>query len=80
MTFSDLVTVDTRLFLNLGQLSPRAGKSLLLKGTRLSLDIDNLFAARTNVRDEQGKTQLGYSGGYLDPLGRSVKLSLRKLF
>lgn len=80
LTFSDLFTVDTRLFLNLGQLSPRAGQSPLLKGARLSLDIDNVFAARIKVRDQLGTTPLGYSGAYLDPLGRSVKLSLRKIF
>ncbi len=47
---------------------------------RVSLSIDNLFDARQQVRDRLGTTPLSYQPGYLDPLGRSVRLSVRKLF
>ena len=51
-----------------------------LRGMRVSLSIDNLFDARQQVRDRLGATPLSYQPGYLDPLGRSVRLTLRKLF
>lgn len=80
LRFSDLATADLRLFVNLGQQRRLAAQHPFFRGTRLSVDIDNLFDAHMRVRDEAGVTPLGYSAAYLDPLGRSVRLSLRKLF
>lgn len=80
LRFSDLATADLRLFVNLGQQRRLAAKHPFFRGARLSVDIDNLFDAHMRVRDEAGVTPLGYSAAYLDPLGRSVRLSLRKLF
>jgi outer membrane receptor protein involved in Fe transport len=42
--------------------------------------VNNLFNARPEVRDAAGITPLGYRPDELDPLGRSVTLSIRKLF
>ena len=61
-------------------LQPFAREHPFLRGMRVSLSIDNLFDARQQVRDRLGATPLSYQPGYLDPLGRSVRLSVRKLF
>ena len=79
LTFSDLATVNLRLFLNLGQQETLSTKHPIAEGARLSLDVANLFDSRMHVRDQLGNTPLSYSSAYLDPLGRTVKLSLRKL-
>jgi iron complex outermembrane recepter protein len=77
--FSDFASVDMRLFANLDQ------QSLIrppgwLRGTRITLSVDNLFDSRPRVRDETGQTPLGYQPAYLDPLGRTFMIGLRKLF
>ncbi|MET1110047.1 MAG: TonB-dependent receptor, partial [Allosphingosinicella sp.] len=77
--FDDFATVNLRLFADLG-LQKFARERPFLRGMRVSLSIDNLFDARQQVRDRLGTTPISYQPGYLDPLGRSVKLSIRKLF
>jgi hypothetical protein len=51
-----------------------------LRGSRISLRVDNLFNDRINVRDRTGAEPLGFQRDQLDPLGRTVTLSVRKLF
>jgi outer membrane receptor protein involved in Fe transport len=80
LRFSDIATFNLRLFANLGQQRALVRKHPLLRGTRVSLVVDNLFDARPGVRDSTGATPLGYQPALLDPLGRSVRLSLRKQF
>jgi iron complex outermembrane receptor protein len=77
--FDDFATVNLRLFADLG-LQKFARERPFLRGMRVSLSIDNLFNARQQVRDQLGTTPISYQPGYLDPLGRSVRLSVRKLF
>jgi hypothetical protein len=80
LRFSDLATVNLRLFADLGRQRALAERFPWLRGTRVSLSVDNLFDARLGVRDATGATPLGYQPDYLDPLGRSVRITLRKLF
>jgi hypothetical protein len=51
-----------------------------IKGIQVSLDTTNILNLRPMVRDQAGETPLDYQRGYLDPIGRSIKVSLRKLF
>jgi iron complex outermembrane receptor protein len=78
--FSDSATVNLRLFADLGQQRSLVRAVPFFRGTRISVAIDNLFDSRPGVRDSTGTTPLGYQPDYLDPLGRSVRISLRKLF
>ncbi|HEX8256133.1 MAG TPA: TonB-dependent receptor, partial [Allosphingosinicella sp.] len=80
LRFSDLATVNLRLFADLGRQRALAERFPWLRGTRVSLSVNNLFDARLGVRDATGATPLGYQPDYLDPLGRSVRITLRKLF
>jgi hypothetical protein len=79
LRFSDLTTVNLRLFANLGQMKLFEGKGWA-RGMRVSFSVDNLFDQRLRVRDADGATPISYQPAYLDPLGRTVKLSIRKLF
>lgn len=51
-----------------------------LKGTVLRLDIFNLANSLPQVRDGTGATPPFYQPAYLEPLGRSMTLRLRKQF
>jgi hypothetical protein len=46
----------------------------------VSLAVNNLFDTALDVRDEAGLVPVGYQRAYLEPLGRSVRVSFRKLF
>lgn len=46
----------------------------------LNLTVENLLADRIAVRDRTGATLNRFQGAYLDPLGRSIRLGIRKLF
>jgi hypothetical protein len=77
--FESLAKFDLNLFVNLAERVGGGATSAWLKGTRLTLNVTNLFNARTDVRDRLGATPLSYQPAYLDPLGRTFSLRLRKV-
>jgi outer membrane receptor protein involved in Fe transport len=77
--FSDLATVGLRLFANLDEAGLGSGSGWM-KGARLTVAAENLFDARPRVRDRTGATPLGYQPAYLDSVGRSIRITFRKLF
>ena len=79
LNFSDYTAVNINLFANLERVAGGEASNWL-KGTRVSIGINNLFSARPGVRDDAGLTPLSYQPAYLDPLGRLVNFSLRKVF
>jgi hypothetical protein len=78
--FSPLSTFDLRLFANPGDIPEVLAKHPWLRGTQIRLEADNVFNARPKVRDALGAVPLNYQPGLLDPLGRTVMISFRKLF
>ncbi len=80
LNFGSLATANLRLFANLGQVQGLERKIPFLRGARVSFNIDNIFNQRREVTDATGATPLRYQPGYLDPLGRTVSISFRKLF
>jgi hypothetical protein len=80
LEFSPRTNVNLRLFANLGQQRDLVREFRFLRGTRISLNINNLFDERVNVRDQFGTTPISYQPFLLDPVGRSVTISLRKQF
>ncbi len=80
LNFSDITTINLRLFNNFGQQRSILKVYPWLRGTRVTLNITNLFDQRVDVRDALGVTPLSYQAGDIDPVGRSISLSLRKLF
>lgn len=79
LTFSDLTTVNLNLFADLSSRQTWVAKYPWLKGARVSIGIENLFDQRLDVRDGLGETPLSYQPDYLDPLGRTFRISLRKI-
>lgn len=77
---SGYTTVNFSLFANPAE--PLGGKNApgWIKGTRVALTVTNLFNARPRVVDSNGLTPIVYRPVYLEPLGRTFSLSLRKVF
>lgn len=57
-----------------------ADKSPWMKDVKLSLDIQNLLNGYRRVTFADGSVPAGYSRDEIDPLGRTIRLSLRKRF
>lgn len=80
LSFSPLTTVNLRLFADLSRQRDLVRKYPFLRGTRISFGLNNVLDSHVKVRDATGNIPLSYQGDYIDPVGRSVTLSLRKLF
>jgi len=78
--FSDLTTINLRLFANFTQIRGVARKHPFLRGARLTIAVYNLFDQHLRVRDATGFTPLSYQPAFLDPTGRQVAISFRKQF
>lgn len=80
LRFGSLTTVNLRLFADANGQPQLVLKNPWLRGVRVRLSVDNMFDARPEVRDRSGVTPAGYEPDLLDPLGRRITLSIRKLF
>ena len=78
--FSPLATFDLRLFANPGDIPEIAVKHPWLRGTQVQLKVDNIFNSRPKVHDAFGAVPLSFQPDLLDPLGRTIMISFRKLF
>jgi len=79
LQFSALSTVNLRLFADLGRL-PATHDHSWAHGMRVAFQVLNLFDRRQSVQDSEGVTPLAFAPGYLDPVGRTVSLTVRKAF
>ncbi|MFN3775630.1 TonB-dependent receptor domain-containing protein [Sphingomonas parapaucimobilis] len=50
------------------------------KGLNVDFAVENLLNDRINVTDRNGQTPNRFQPAYIDPLGRSVRVGVRKLF
>ena len=80
LRFSGIGTINLRLFADLGQQKALLQKAPFLKGSRVTLGLTNIFDAKIKVRDATGATPLSYQPDYIDPQGRVIRLSFRKVF
>ena len=80
LRFSSYGTFDLRFFANPGDIPEVVLKHPWLRGTQIQLQFNNVFNARPEVRDATGTVPLNYQPGLLNPLGRTVMISFRKLF
>lgn len=80
LTFSDLATFDVRMFETFAGTPELVRRWPFLKGARLTLAVDNVFDARLKVRDARGAEPAGYAAALLDPVGRVLEISFRKVF
>ncbi|HEY7006994.1 MAG TPA: TonB-dependent receptor [Sphingomicrobium sp.] len=80
LRFSPLATFDLRLFANPGDMPEVAVKHPWLRGTQVQFRVDNIFNSKPKVHDASGNVPLNYQPDLLDPLGRTIMISFRKLF
>ena len=77
LTFRPLTTFNLRAWVQGERLAPEAR---WMRGTRISLTVQNATGVREKVADRFGVTPLSYQPSYRDPLGRSVEIEFRKKF
>ncbi|MFS0773507.1 TonB-dependent receptor [Sphingomonas sp. 1P08PE] len=80
LRFGSLATANLRFFADLGGRIDWVRAHPWMRGARVTLSVDNLFNTRQRVTDAAGTTPVSYQPDYLDPLGRTVRVSFRKLF
>ena len=79
LEFSDQTTINLNMFVDLGAQASWVERYPWLKGARLQVGVRNLFDTRTEVTSNAGDTPLNYQPDYLDPEGRTIGISLRKI-
>ena len=80
LSFGSLFTANLRIFADLSQQRALVREVPFFRGSRVTLAVNNLFNQRLDVRDTSGAVPVGYQPALLDPLGRSIRISFRKLF
>jgi hypothetical protein len=80
LRFASYGTFDLRLFANPGDIPEVVVKHPWLRGTQVRFDVDNMFNSRPKVHDAAGNVPLNYQPDLLEPLGRTVMITFRKLF
>ncbi|MCD2323481.1 TonB-dependent receptor [Sphingomonas sp. IC-56] len=75
--FGALLRLNVSAFMDLHDIAKRAKWTEKLQ---LRLDVSNIGDGRQRVRDGNGNTPNRFQADYLDPVGRTVTVSLRKLF
>jgi hypothetical protein len=78
--FSDQANFSLAVFADLSSRPKLLQAHPWLRGSRVQLQVQNLFDTRQSVRDSQGLTPQAYQDDYRDPLGRTVRISFRKQF
>jgi iron complex outermembrane recepter protein len=79
LEFAEFTTVNLRLFADLG-LQPLAREQAWMRGVRVSLVVNNVFDDKQQVRSADGSTPINFQPDLLDPLGRNLRLTVRKFF
>ena len=80
LRFSPYFDLDLRLFANLSENFELVSKHPFFRGASVRLDIENILNNRPKVRDASGATPFSYQPGLLEPVGRTVGITFRKLF
>jgi outer membrane receptor protein involved in Fe transport len=78
--FDDYFTVNLRIFADLQQRTKLIEDVPLLKNTRITFAVNNVFDTRQRVTDSTGAVPLRYQPFLIDPVGRFFEIELRKLF
>ena len=78
ISFGDQTTVNLNVFMDLNARTSWVEKLPILKGARINLGVENLFDSRVDVASS-GDVPLNYQPDYLDPQGRIIRISLRKV-
>lgn len=77
--FTDLPVFSLGGYLDLSSRKGLAERYDWVKGARVTLAVDNLFDEKQSGRDDQGRIPDAYQEDRMDSMGRTVRVSLRKL-
>jgi len=80
LRFSPYANIDLRLFANLGENFDLVSKHPFFRGASVQFNVENMFNSKPKVRDASGQTPLNYQPDLLEPIGRTVGITFRKLF
>ncbi|MEO8723167.1 MAG: TonB-dependent receptor [Sphingobium sp.] len=80
LRFSALGTMGVQLSAQLGAQREWVQQHPWMRGLRISLNVDNVMDTRQQVHNANGLTPVNYQPDYLNPLGRTIRLSIRKVF
>ncbi|MES2338873.1 MAG: TonB-dependent receptor [Pseudomonadota bacterium] len=75
-----LTKVGVRSFVTFNRTMNAVRDHPWLEGLRLQLNVSNIFDTRQRVTDANGTVPINFQPDLLDPVGRTVSLSVRKLF
>ena len=78
--FSPVGTFDLRLFANPGDIPEVVVNHPWLRGTQVRFEVNNVFNSRPKVHDAAGNVPNNFQPDLLNPLGRTIMISFRKLF
>ena len=80
LRFGSKFDLDLRAFVNFDQQAKLIKSVPFLKGSRLTLEVENLFDSRQRVTDATGVVPLSYQPDLIDPRGRVIGIEFRKQF
>ena len=78
--FKPPIIIGASTFFEPDQIFGKPKKGGLISNLRLSFDVQNLFNSYRRVTLDDGSVPAGYSRDEIDPLGRTVRISVRKRF
>ncbi|HTX48374.1 MAG TPA: TonB-dependent receptor [Caulobacteraceae bacterium] len=79
LEFSPIGTLNFRLWDDFSPQKAIVTRFPMLRGVRLTLNVINIFNQSLSVRDSAGPTPFNYESAILDPTGRVISISLRKI-
>ena len=79
LEFSDQLTVNLNVFMDLNQRTAWVERFPWLSGARIQLGVQNLFDSRPEATADGADVPLTYQPDFLDPEGRTVRLTFRKI-
>ena len=71
--------MNLNLFADLNQRADLIAKYPILKGSRVTLSVTNLFDQDYRVTTDTGTLPLNYQPDFLDPQGRVISIQFRKI-
>nr|WP_314446260.1 TonB-dependent receptor plug domain-containing protein [uncultured Sphingomonas sp.] len=80
LRFSPYATFNLRAFANLGERLDLVTKVPFLRGSSVRFEVNNIFNARPEVNGASSTIPFAYQPDRLEPIGRTVGLTFRKLF
>ena len=80
LRFGSTTNVNVYLFAEFSMMPQLVKAVPFLKGSRVSVRFENLFASVQKVTDRSGAVPLSYQRDYLNPRGRIIELEFRKAF